>query len=46
MSLGANFSISDIESMIPWEREVYHLQHINWEKEQKEKDGRKNNQIQ
>jgi len=41
MSLGANFNIGDIEYMMPWEREVYHLTHKNWEKEQKEKNAKR-----
>tara|TARA_B100001778_G_scaffold189251_1_gene155864 strand:- start:45 stop:182 length:138 start_codon:yes stop_codon:yes gene_type:complete len=32
-----NYSLSDIENMMPWERDIYVQMLINWLKEQKEK---------
>ena len=32
-----NYSLSDIESMLPWEREIYVDMLINYIKEEKEK---------
>jgi hypothetical protein len=41
LSAGANFSISDIEFLMPWEREVYLLQHKIWLEEEKKKNGKR-----
>tara|TARA_Y100000996_G_scaffold247028_1_gene194213 strand:- start:43 stop:180 length:138 start_codon:yes stop_codon:yes gene_type:complete len=32
-----NYSLSDIENMMPWERDIYVQMLIDWLKEQKEK---------
>ena len=32
-----NYSLSDLENMIPWEREIYLDMLVNWIKEQNEK---------
>ncbi len=41
MSAGANISISEIESLMPWEREIYLLQHKMWLEEQEKKSNEK-----
>jgi hypothetical protein len=41
LSAGANISISEIESLMPWEREIYLLQHKMWLEEQEKKSNEK-----
>jgi len=35
-----NYSLSDLENMIPWEREIYLDMLVTWIKEQNEKQQR------
>jgi len=37
LSTGANISISELESLIPWEKDVYLLQHKIWLEDQEKK---------
>tara|TARA_Y100000034_G_scaffold68696_1_gene82915 strand:+ start:5678 stop:5830 length:153 start_codon:yes stop_codon:yes gene_type:complete len=37
-----NYSLTEIESMIPWEKEVYVTQLTNWLKEENQKLQRRN----
>jgi hypothetical protein len=37
-----NYSLTEIESMIPWEKEVYVTQLTNWLKEESQKIQRRN----
>tara|TARA_R110000765_G_scaffold1820_1_gene4896 strand:+ start:454 stop:588 length:135 start_codon:yes stop_codon:yes gene_type:complete len=38
-----NYSLSDLENMLPWEREIYVDMLISYIKEENEKQERKNN---
>ena len=38
-----NYSLSDLENMLPWEREIYVDMLITYIKEENEKQERKNN---
>jgi len=37
-----NYSLTEIESMIPWEKEIYVTQLTNWLKEENQKLQRRN----
>ncbi len=41
LSAGANIGISEIEALMPWEKEVYLLQHKIWLEEQEKKSNEK-----
>jgi len=36
------YSLTELERMVPWEREVYVALLVQWLKERDEKEGRKN----
>lgn len=41
LSAGANIAISEIEALMPWEKEIYLLQHKIWLEEQEKKENEK-----
>ena len=41
LSAGANIAISEIEALMPWEKEIYLLQHKIWLEEQEKKTNEK-----